>query len=47
MSGVNAELCNRLELKNKSILIPQSGTIKKLITFVPKSDVEIVKKALF
>ena len=45
--GVNAELCNRLELKNKSILIPQSGTIKKLITFVPKSDVETVKKALF
>ncbi len=46
-SGVNAELCNRLELKNKSILIPQSGTIKKLTTFVPKPDVEAVKKALF
>lgn len=45
--GVNSELCNRLELKNKSILIPQSGTIKKLTTFVPKSDVETVKKALF
>ncbi len=45
--GVNAELCNRLELKNKSILMPQSGTIKKLTTFVPKSDIEAVQKALF
>jgi dinuclear metal center YbgI/SA1388 family protein len=45
--GVNAELCNRLGLKNKSILMPQSGTIKKLTTFVPKPNVEAVKKALF
>ena len=28
-------------------MIPQSGTIKKLTTFVPKPDVEAVKKALF
>ena len=45
--GVNAELCNRLGLKNKSILIPQSGTIKKLTTFVPKQLAETVRKALF
>jgi len=33
--GVNAEICNRLNLINKSILMPQSGTVKKLTTFVP------------
>ena len=45
--GVNAEFCNRLGLKNKSILIPQLGTIKKLTTFVPKQDAETVRTALF
>ena len=47
LEGVNAELCKRLGLKNKSILIPQSGTIKKLTTFVPKQDAETVRTALF
>ena len=45
--GVNAELCNRLGLKNKSILIPQLGTVKKLTTFVPKQHAETVRTALF
>ena len=30
--GSNAELCNLLELKHKSVLIPQTGTIKQLTT---------------
>jgi dinuclear metal center YbgI/SA1388 family protein len=47
LGGVNAELCNRLGLKNKYILIPQSGTIKKLTTFVPKTDAEALRSALF
>jgi dinuclear metal center YbgI/SA1388 family protein len=45
--GVNAEICNRLNLINKSILMPQSGTVKKLTTFVPNTDAEMVRTALF
>lgn len=45
--GVSSELCNRLGLKNKSILIPQFGTIKKLITYVPKPQAETIRLALF
>ncbi len=45
--GVNSELCDRLGLQNKSILIPQTGTIKKLTTFVPKQDAKAVRTALF
>ena len=45
--GVNASICNRLELQNRRILIPQPHTIQKLITYVPKSDAENLRKALF
>ena len=45
--GVNAMICDRLELANKRILIPQEKTIKKLITFAPKTHAAIVRKAIF
>jgi len=45
--GVNDMICNQLKLKNKSILIPQKQTIKKLTTFVPKKHAADVRKALF
>ena len=45
--GVNASICNRLELQNRRILIPQPHTIQKLVTYVPKSDAENLRKALF
>ena len=45
--GVNSIICNQLELTNKKILIPQSGTIKKLQTYVPKSNAEALRFALF
>ena len=45
--GVNAGLCELLKLKNKSILIPQTGTIKQLTTYVPKHAIEQLKTALF
>tara|TARA_R110002049_G_scaffold993_11_gene7280 strand:- start:65678 stop:66772 length:1095 start_codon:yes stop_codon:yes gene_type:complete len=47
LQGVNDMICNQLELKNKQILIPQNNTIKKLITFVPKANAEILRNALF
>ena len=45
--GVNSAVCNILNLKNKSILIPQSKTIKKLITYVQSKDAKKVREALF
>src|SRR5690606_26164001 len=46
-NGVNAIICEKLGLKNRSILIPQKETIKKLITFVPAKDAETVRNALY
>lgn len=46
-NGVNAALCNVLGLQNRKILIPQEGTVKKLLTFVPVNDAEQLREALF
>jgi dinuclear metal center YbgI/SA1388 family protein len=45
--GANAGLCELLGLKNKTILIPQAGTIKQLTTYVPEKNADAVKTALF
>ena len=45
--GVNAKICEVLNLKNTSILIPQKGTIKKLTTYVPKNEAQKLKDMLF
>jgi len=45
--GVNSKICEKLELQNCRILAPTSGFLKKLVTFVPSSDAERVRKALF
>ncbi|WP_396601833.1 Nif3-like dinuclear metal center hexameric protein [Algibacter sp. R77976] len=47
LQGVNDMICNQLELTNKRILIPQSETIKKLTTYVPKNEAEALRTALF
>src|SRR5690606_11831771 len=47
INGVNDIICDRLELKNKQILIPQQHTIKKLITYVPLKDADTLRAALF
>jgi len=46
-NGVNAMICNQLNLKNQQILIPQKQTIKKLTTYVPEEEAEALRKALF
>lgn len=46
-NGVNAMICEKLGLTNRSVLIPQKETIKKLITFVPSAKVDKVREALF
>lgn len=45
--GVNSIICDQLGLKNKQILLPQKGTIKKLTTYVPKSNANDLRQALF
>lgn len=45
--GVNSIICDQLQLKNKKILIPQSGTLKKLQTYVPKVNAQALRAALF
>lgn len=45
--GVNGKICEVLGLSNTKILIPQKGTLKKLTTYVPLTNVEEVKEALF
>ena len=47
MGGVNAMICNRLELQNCNILSPKKGTLSKLVTFIPKEDKDKVLKALY
>ncbi len=46
-NGVNAMICEKLNLTNRSILIPQRGTIKKLATFVPSEEANAVREAMF
>ena len=45
--GVNAMICEKLGLKDRSILIPKKEGIKKLITFVPTAHSGSVREALF
>ncbi len=46
-NGVNDMICEQLGLVNRKILIPQSGNIKKLVTFVPKTEAENLRAKLF
>lgn len=45
--GVNQELARHLGLENLRILQPLEGRLQKLVTFVPHSHVDVVRKALF
>ncbi len=45
--GVNDMICEKLNLKNRQILIPQSETIKKLTTYAPHAEASKVRQALF
>ncbi|WP_299891095.1 Nif3-like dinuclear metal center hexameric protein [uncultured Lacinutrix sp.] len=47
VNGVNDIICERLGLLNRKILIPQAETIKKLTTFVPKTEAKSLRESLF
>ena len=46
LQGVNKMICEKIGLLNTHILIPQSGTIKKLTTYAPKEEADKLRKAL-
>ena len=45
--GVNDRMADRLGLINRKILLPKSGQMRKLYTFVPLAQADQVRKALF
>ena len=47
IKGVSAMMAQKLNLKHKKILLPKSGTIKKLTTYVPDHAADRVRRALF
>ncbi|WP_256010894.1 Nif3-like dinuclear metal center hexameric protein [Desertivirga xinjiangensis] len=47
LDGVNSMICDKLGLKNCTVLSPKTGLLKKLVTFCPLSHAEIVSDALF
>lgn len=46
-NGVNAEICARIGLMDRKVLMPKTGSILKLTTFVPTQEAEAVRNALF
>lgn len=46
-NGVNAMICEKLELTNRKILIPKNETVKKLTTYVPSDNAEKLLNQLF
>ena len=47
LEGVNKKICDKLGLKNLSILKPKDGALKKLVTFCPVADADRVRQAMF
>lgn len=45
--GVNQTIAQKLGLKNTAVLQPKKGLLRRLITFVPSTKAEEVRKALF
>lgn len=46
-NGVNAVICEKLKLEDRRILIPQEGTIKKLVTYVPSQVADLLRNKIF
>lgn len=47
LNGVNGKIAELLELKNISVLAPKESQLKKLYTFVPVTDADKVRQAIF
>ncbi len=46
-NGVNAKICEKLQLENRRILLPKQHHIQKLTTYVPTDHDSALKEALF
>jgi dinuclear metal center YbgI/SA1388 family protein len=46
-TGVNAKICETLDVKNTRVLVPKHNLLKKLVTYVPIAQAEQVRNALF
>jgi dinuclear metal center YbgI/SA1388 family protein len=47
LQGVNGKMADRLGLKNRQILQPKKGALKKLVTYVSVDKAEALRSALF
>jgi len=47
IGGVNSKLCEKLGIINTRILKPKNDVLKKLVTFCPTDNADVVRKALF
>ena len=47
VGGVSSKIADKLGLEAQAILSPKSGLLNKLIVYVPRTDVEPVRQALF
>lgn len=46
-AGVSARMAAELQLVNGRVLQPKKGILRKLVTFVPNAQLEVVREALF
>jgi dinuclear metal center YbgI/SA1388 family protein len=46
-NGVNQKICEKIGLNKTRILAPKEGTLNKLVTFIPRENVEPVMNALY
>ena len=47
ISGVNAKISEKLNLTSCKVLHPEKNILKKLVTFIPNSNLEKVRQAIF
>ena len=47
LDGVNKKICDKLGIKDSTILRPREGALKKLVTFCPDAQAEKVRQAMF
>lgn len=47
LSGVNGKMADKLDLKNRKVLLHRQNSLMKLIVFVPVPDAEKVREAIF
>jgi len=47
IDGVNAKIADKLKLTNREVLLPMPETLLKLVTYVPKLQLVMVRDALF